>query len=154
MVQKHAGKQAKGMVPRGRRQVSSAGGDAAPPTRRPGELPRVLVVDHDAARLAQIGHLLKDVPADAIPVTTCEAARYAAATLHGFDVVIAHAAFDDGGCAAIPLAGELRAAHGCRTIIVSTADPPKEGTPPGVDVWMVEPLRLEALRRAIRSPGR
>jgi DNA-binding response OmpR family regulator len=114
-----------------------------------GALPRVLVVDDHVDALAFLGRLLSAVPVDAVPVATCEAARYAARTLAGFDVVIADCALSDGD--GVTLAAELKRAHGCATLILSGREPPAGGLPEGIDLWIVKPVRLPQLREAIRT---
>ena len=85
--------------------------------------------------------------------TTC-AARYAARTLGPFDVVIADADLADGD--GLELAAELKRTHGCRTLIVSTHDSPAPDAggpnlPDGIDLWIANPVRLSALRKALRA---
>ena len=117
-------------------------------------LPRVLVVADLADRLAQLGKLLSAVPADGVPTATCDAARYAARTLGPFEVVIADAQLADGD--GVELAAELKRTHGCRTLIVSTHDTPapdagSPNLPDGIDLWIANPVRLSALRKALRA---
>jgi DNA-binding response OmpR family regulator len=108
---------------------------------------RVLVLEDDADTLAFLGKLLMMINADAIPTATCEAARYAAATVGPFDVIIADATLPDGDGVALAVA--LKRSHGTAVVVMTGFEPPAEGLPDGVDLWLVKPVRLPELRRAI-----
>jgi DNA-binding response OmpR family regulator len=134
----------------GEKQPGEGDGPSASP-----RLPRVLVVGDRADALAELGKLLSAVPADGVPTATCDAARYAAKTLGRFEVVIADAEMADGD--AVELVAELKRLHGCATLVVSAHDRPApaggdgDALPAGIDLWIARPLRLAALRKAIRA---
>jgi DNA-binding response OmpR family regulator len=112
-------------------------------------LPRVLVLEEHADTLVSLGKLLSDIPVDAIPTATCNAARYAAKTLGAFDVLIADAVLSDGD--GVEVAIELCRKYGCAVLIMSNLDPPADGLPDEVDLWLVKPILLPQLRTAIQS---
>jgi DNA-binding response OmpR family regulator len=112
-------------------------------------LPRVLVLEEHADTLVSLGRLLSAIPVDAIPTASCNAARYAAKTLGAFDVLIADAVLSDGDGVAVAL--ELSRNYGCAVVIMSTFDPPAEGLPDGIDLWLVKPILLPQLRSAIQT---
>src|SRR4051794_2451739 len=112
-------------------------------------MPRVLVVEDHADTLVVVGKLLLMIPADAIPAASCAAAHHAAATSGPFDVVIADMKLPDGD--GIALAVALKRLHGTAVVIMSAFDPPTDGMPDGVDLWLPKPVRLRELRRAMQS---
>ncbi len=112
-------------------------------------LPRVLVLEEHADTLVSLGKLLSAIPVDAVPTASCNAARYAAQTLGAFDILIANATLTDGN--GVELATELCRKHGCAVVIMSSFDPPAEGLPEGVDLWLVKPILFPQLRRAIET---
>jgi DNA-binding response OmpR family regulator len=113
-----------------------------------GQPPRVLVVEDDPDTLVFMGKALSRLPADAMPVATCEAARYAADHAGPFDVVIADVRLPDGD--GVDLLAGLKRRHGCCTIVLSGTDEPPGGTPDSIDVWMTKPVDVEALFAAVR----
>ena len=112
-------------------------------------LPRVLVLEDQADTLVSLGRLLSAIPVDAIPTATCDAARYAAKTLLAFDVLIADAILSDGS--GVEVAQELSRDYGCAVVIMSAVQPPPQGLPDGIDLWLVKPIELPQLRQAIQS---
>ena len=114
---------------------------------RGARLPRVLVLEDHADTLAFLGRILLDLPVDAIPTASCNAARYAAKTLGDFDILITDVTLDDGD--GIELAQELKQAHNCAVVVMSGHDAPPEGPPSWVELWLVNPVRLPELKKAI-----
>jgi DNA-binding response OmpR family regulator len=114
---------------------------------RGARVPRVLVLEDHADTLAFLGRILMDLPVDAVPTASCNAARYAAKTLGAFDILITDVTLDDGD--GIELAQELRRDHHCAVVVMSGHDAPAEGPPPWVDLWLVKPVRLPELKKAI-----
>jgi len=112
-------------------------------------MPRVLVLDDDGDTLVFLGKLLSMIPVDAVPAACCAVARDAARTMGPFDIVIADSLLPDGD--GVELALELKRDYGCATVIMSGFDPPDDGAPKGIDLWIVKPVRLPELREAIRS---
>lgn len=109
--------------------------------------PRVLVLEDHADTLAFLGHILADLPVDAVPTASCSAARYAAKTLGDFDILITDITLDDGD--GLALAQELKQDHNCAVVVMSGHDAPPDGPPPWVDLWLVKPVRLPDLKQAI-----
>jgi DNA-binding response OmpR family regulator len=114
-----------------------------------GQLARVLVLEDDADTLVFLGRLLMKIPVDAIPTATCAAALEAARMLGRFDVVIADANLPDGD--GVELAVGLKREHGCAVVIMSGYDPPDDGLPEGVNLWLVKPVRLPELHVAVQK---
>jgi DNA-binding response OmpR family regulator len=109
-------------------------------------LPRVLVIEDDPDALALLGRVMAMVPADAVPVATVAAARYAVETLDGFDVLLVDRRLPDGD--GIALAAELRGRcpPDCRVVIVSGDPAPAPRLPSGIDGWVTKPVDVAALR--------
>ena len=112
-------------------------------------LPRVLVLEDDSDTLIFLGRMLSMVPADAVPANCCAAARAAMQTSGPFDLILADGQLPDGD--GVELAIALKSEQGCATVVMSGTDPPEEGPPAGVDLWLVKPVRLEQLKNAIRA---
>ena len=112
-------------------------------------LPRVMVLDDHVDTLVALGRLLSKIPVDAIPVTTCAAARQAATALGPFDVLLTDLNIPDGD--GLALAAELRAAHGCRVVVMSGRDQPDDGLPDGIDAWLLKPVAIARLLDAVAS---
>src|SRR3954471_12416824 len=100
----------------------------------PDKLPRVLVVEDHADTLILMGKILTRVPADGVPVPTCAAAREAAARLGDVCVAIADVHLPDGD--GLELLAELKARHGCATVVLSGTPAPREGPPRWVYLWL------------------
>jgi DNA-binding response OmpR family regulator len=115
--------------------------------QRGSRLPRVLVLEDHADTLAFLGHILSHLPVDAVPTASCDAARYAARTLGAFDILITDITLEDGD--GLALAQELKRDHNCAVVVMSGHDAPAEGPPPWVDLWLVKPVRLPDLKKAI-----
>ncbi|MDB5318454.1 MAG: DNA-binding response regulator [Phycisphaerales bacterium] len=113
-----------------------------------GHLPRVLLLEDDAGALTVLGGPLPTITADAILTATCDAARYAAATVGPFDIILADTILPDGDGVTVAVA--LKQLHGSGVIIMSGSKPRAGGLPVGVDVWLVKPVRMPELRRAIQ----
>jgi CheY-like chemotaxis protein len=114
---------------------------------RGARVPRVLVLEDHADTLAFLGRILLDLPVDAVPTASCNAARYAAKTLGAFDILVTDVTLEDGD--GIELAQELKRDHHCAVVVMSGHDIPAEGPPPWVDLWLVKPVRLPELKKAI-----
>jgi two-component system CitB family response regulator len=115
----------------------------------PDKLPRVLVVEDHPDTLAVMGKILSRIPADGIPVATCAAARDTAACVPDLCVVIADLHLPDGD--GLELLAELKARHGCATVVLSGTDAPTTGIPRWVDLWLTKPTTAQTLRRAVKS---
>lgn len=112
-------------------------------------LPRVLVLEDDSDTLIVLGRMLSMVRADAVPANCCAAARAAVETSGPFDLILADGQLPDGD--GVELAIALKSEHGCATVVMSGSDPPEDGLPAGVDLWLVKPVRLEQLQNAVRA---
>ena len=127
--------------------AAAAGGPASMPSRAP----RVIVVEDHPDTLVLMGRLLSMVRVDGVPVATCAAAREAARAVERFDVVIADVTLPDGD--GIELLAELKSKYGCRTVALSGYNPPEEGLPAGVDLWLSKPVNMSELRQAVLTRG-
>ena len=111
--------------------------------------PRVLILEDHVDTLALMGRLLADLPIDAVPTASCSGARYAAKTLGQFDILITDITLDDGD--GLALAQELKRDHNCAVVIMSGFDPPADGLPQGIDLWLTKPVRMPELKKAINA---
>jgi len=105
--------------------------------------PRILFVADDSRVMSSLRQTIAAMNFDALTARSCATARILADATP-FDILCCDSELPDGN--GVELARELRAAMGCKVVIISAHSLGGQDLPGGIDGWLVKPVLLSQLR--------
>jgi len=112
---------------------------------------RVLLVEDDLDTLEMFARVLKKIRGvEVAAAANCASARFAVGEIGGqgaFDVIVADARLPDGN--GVETAAAIRRDGFARGVVIVSGDPRPAALAEGVDVWLLKPVPVAALREAV-----